>query len=53
VVDVVAPVVGALPAVALPVLVAVTAIILTLMVVFLHRLPRTATHPSPLIPGVK
>jgi len=51
--DVAAPVVGALPAVALLVLVAVTAIILTLILVFLHRLPRTATPLFLLIPGPK
>ena len=52
VVDVAAPVVGALPAVVLLVLVAVTAIIPTLIAVLLHHLLRTVTHPSPLIPGV-
>ena len=51
--DVVVPVVGALPVVALLVLVAVTVIILTLILVLLHRLPRTATPPFPLIPGLK
>ena len=51
--DVAAPVVGVLPAVALLVLVAVTAIILTLILVLLHRLPRTAIPPFPLIPGLR